>query len=225
MLQQDSEMRKTMLFDRMPQEQCEALAAKSELRTYTAGTVVHSQGDTLRGVLVVSKGRLKLLRSAGKDKTQVIDIAKPGQCMGEVQLLTEMPAVASAVAEEDTECWFIPADVVMPILMDDPVVAGALLWHLAAKIRRIVPLIEDLSLHTVPERVAKLILYFHRDAPDKSFVEFRETQESLARDIGSSREALNRGLKMLGELGFVQNSYPVVHILDEAKLRRFADGF
>jgi CRP/FNR family transcriptional regulator len=226
MLQQDnSETRKTMFFEGMPQDRCEVLEKQSELRTYPAGAVIHSQGDNLQGVLVVSKGFLKLVRHAGRDKSQVIDMARPGQCMGEVQLLTGMPAVASAVASGDTECWFIPAAVLLPMIKDDPVVAGAFLWQLSAKMGLTVSLIESLSLHTVPERVARLVLFFHREAPEKSFVEFRDTQEGLARHIGSSREAFNRGLKMLGDLGFVQNSFPVVHILDEARLRRFADGF
>jgi CRP-like cAMP-binding protein len=225
MLQQDNETRETMLFDGLPQEKCEELEKQSELRTYPAGTVIHSQGDALQGVLVVSKGSLKLVRHAGRDKSQVIDIARPGRCMGEVQLLSGMPAVASAVATEDTECWFIPAAVILQAVKSDPAVAGAFLCQLAAKMRLTVSLIEALSLHTVPERVARLILFFHQEAPEKNFVEFRETQEGLAHHIGSSREALNRGLKMLGELGFVHNSYPVVHIIDEAKLRRFADGF
>ena len=225
MLQQDNETRKTLFLDKLPPEQCEALSRLGEFRTYPAGTVLHSQGDILQGVFIISKGSIKLMRSTGKDKVQVLDIAKPGTIMGEVQLLTEAPAVATAVAAEDLECWFIPAAALLPILKNESVLASAILWHLAAKIKQLVPLIETLSLHTVPERVAKLILHFHEEVPDKNFVEFRETQESLAHHIGSSREAFNRGLKMLTELGFVHNSYPVVHIVDEARLRRFAEGF
>jgi CRP-like cAMP-binding protein len=224
MLQQEGETRKSLFMDRMPQEKCEALERMGEYRAYPAGTVVHTQGDSFHGVLVLQSGLMKLTRSVVKDKVQVIELARPGQIMGEVQLLTGLPAVATATAAEDSECWHIPADAVMPMLESDPVVASVFLWHLAEKVRHMVPLIEDLGLHTVPERVAKLILYFHANEPEKPFVEFRETQEGLSHYIGSSREALNRALKMLCDLGFVHNSFPVVHIVDEAGLRRFASG-
>jgi CRP/FNR family transcriptional regulator len=222
--QHDAEAHKTMFLDRLSKAKCEELMKVGELRSYAAGTVLHSQGERLPGVLVVSKGCLKLVRSTKTDKMQVLHMAAPGRCMGDVSMLTGLPAAASAIAVEDTECWFIPASAMLPFFKSDPEVSAAFLWHMADRMRHLVALVETLSLHTVPERVAKLILDFHEEEPGKNFVEFRDTQEGMAHHIGSSREAFNRGLKMLNDLGFVHNSYPVVHITDEAKLRRFSEG-
>jgi len=104
----------------------------------------------------------------------------------------------------------------------NPILAEVILRHLAGKIQHLVPLVETISLRSVPERVAKLILDYHKKAPNKSFVEFNETQEQLAQYIGASREAFNRALRLLTDLGFVNSSFPVVHISDVQKLKRYS---
>jgi CRP-like cAMP-binding protein len=223
MNQQIPAKQKTTFLENLPPAECEALEKLSEKRSYPAGTIVFPRGEKVPGIFVVSKGCLKICRFAGKDKMQVLDVIEPGQCCGEMMVVTDTPSDIDAVAVEDTECWLIPVAVIEPILRANPLVS-AIFWHLSTKLFRMVPLIEALSLHTVPERVAKMVIDFHDRTPAKSFVEFTDTQEGLARFIGSSREAFNRGLKLLGDLGFIHSTFPVVHITDAAKLRRFAEG-
>jgi len=225
MLQTDTETHRTKFLDFLPPAEGEALKRASELLAFPAGSTVFQQGERLPGIFVVASGCLKLVRSTGKDKIQVLDIVRPGRCVGDVHAITGSPTIASAAASVDSECWLVPKAELGAAFKKDPVLQGAMLMHMAMRLGHMVPLIETLSLHTVPERVAKLILDFHGQEPTKSFVEFYDTQEGLAQFVGSSREAFNRALKMLSDLGFIHNTFPVVHITDEEKLQKFAEGF
>ena len=208
----------------LPEPESQQLSSLSELRTYSDGSVVFSRGEKLPGVFVVSHGALKIFRTTPKDKIQVLDVLLPGQCIGEVQVLSDGYAATNAEARGKTDCWLIPGKALLQVIRESPVVAKVLLKHLSGKILHLVPLVETLSLHSVPERVAQLILDYLSRTPDKNFVEFHETQEELSQYIGASREAFNRALRLLTDLGIIQSTFPVIRVTDGSKLLRYSKG-
>jgi CRP/FNR family transcriptional regulator len=207
-----------------PVARAEELAALGELRVYQDGTLVFDQGEEVPGIFLVSKGALKVFRSDGRGKVQLIDVIQPGGCVGEVQVFDGGLSACGAKAMGRTECWLLPALPLRLLASRDNAVVMSMFPHLARKIRHLIALVETLSLHTVPERVAQLILEYQSRNPARVLVEFTETQDELAQRIGSSREAFSRGLRLLSDLGLIQSTYPVVRILDLNKLQSYAQG-
>lgn len=206
-----------------PQE-AEELSSVSEYRRYPDGTPIFQQGEQIPGVFVVVQGALKVYRTDGRGKVQVLDILQPGTCVGEVQVFDGGLTASGAEAHGDTECWLIPGPALKRMVQKNYAMGEVVIKHFAGKIRHLVQLVETLSLHSVPERVAQLILDYHARNPARSLVEFKETQEDLAQCIGASREAFSRALRLLADLGLIQSTFPVVRILDVAKLQRYARG-
>ncbi|WP_316411078.1 Crp/Fnr family transcriptional regulator [Mesoterricola sediminis] len=217
-------MRRIEYLAGLPAAEAEELAAVSELRKYTDGTPVFSQGETIPGVFVVVQGALKVFRTDGRGKVQVIDILQPGTCVGEVQVFDGGVAASGAEAHGDTECWLVPANALRLMAVKNNAVAMCMIQHFAGKVRHLISLVETLSLHSVPERVGQLILEYQGRNPGRALVEFKETQEDLAQCIGASREAFSRALRLLADLGLIQSTFPVVRILDIQKLQRYARG-
>jgi CRP-like cAMP-binding protein len=213
---------KLKFLSELPVAETEELIGLSELRTYLNGAAIFSKGEKLPGLFVVSKGAFKIFRSVGQGKIQVLDVLKPGQCIGEVQVFSDGTADSNAEAKGNTECWVIPTNVLRQMVYKNPVVSEVMLRHLAAKVKHLVPLIETISLHSVPERVALLIA--ERYSSDKDFVEFKERQEELAQYIGASREAFNRALRLLNDLGLIKAAFPIIQVVDSQKLKRFCKG-
>ena len=225
MNQPNIKIRQTEFLEDLPAAEAEQLSRLSELRKYKDKDMVFEKGDKLPGLFVVSKGGLKIFRAAGEDRIQIVDIVKPGQCIGEAMVFSNSNAVTNAEAWGDTECWVIPSDALRQIVQQNPIVSKAMLKHLAGKILHMVPLVETLSLRNVPERVAQLILDYLAKTPGKKIVEFQERQEELAQHIGVSREAFNRALRFLDqEKGLIRSTFPVVRITDVQKLKRYSKG-
>ncbi|HJU82926.1 MAG TPA: Crp/Fnr family transcriptional regulator [Holophagaceae bacterium] len=196
----------------------------SELRRYDDSQRVFNQGERIPGVFVVASGALKIYRADGRGHVQVLDFLRPGQCVGEVQVFDRGPIASSAEAHGESTCWLIPGEPLHRIAHRNPEVAEVLIQHFAGKVRHLVDLVDALSLHSVPERVAQLILEAHERNPARSLVEFEETQEDLAQCVGASREAFSRALRLLADLGLVHNTFPVVKIVDIPRLQRYAKG-
>lgn len=204
-------------------EEAEEIAQSSEMKTYPDGALVIQQGERLPGVFIVTKGTLKVLRTDGRGKAQVLNMLKPGSCIGEVEVFDGGPSASSAMAYRETEICFIPAASIHQLVCRNPKVAQTVIRSFARKVRRFIALVETLSLHSVPERAAQIILERHAQNPSRALVEFPETQEDLAQCIGASREAFSRSLRLLSDLGLIQSTFPVIHIRDLAKLRQYAN--
>jgi len=208
----------------LPHPEAEELARSSEFRRYPDGTTVFRQGEHLPGIFVVVSGNLKVFRADGRGKIQVLDILDTGTCVGEVQVFDGGLAASSAEAHGDAEVMLVPAEALRRLVRKDNTTAEVLIQHFAGKVRHLITLVETLSLHSVPERVAQLLLDHHARNSTRPLVEFRETQEELAQCIGASREAFSRALRLLMDLGLIQSTFPVVRILDFQKLQRYAKG-
>lgn len=207
----------------LPQAESDELARISEFRRYPAGTQVFRQGERLPGIFLVIRGSLKITRSSGRGKMQVLAILQPGTCVGEVQVFDGAPIASGAEALGDTDCWLVPGEAVRELARRNTVVRDVIIRHFAGKVRHLVALVEALGLHSVPERVAQLLMD-HLKPAEGNQIRFRETQEELAQRVGAGREAFSRSLRLLAGLGLIQSAFPVIQVLDVEKLERYARG-
>ncbi|MDR3671265.1 MAG: Crp/Fnr family transcriptional regulator [Holophaga sp.] len=200
------------------------LFAGCDLRHFGDGDVVFLQGEPMPGVLVVVQGALKVFQTDGR-KVQVVDFLEPGSCCGVDEAFDGGAATSAGEALGQTACWVVPPEPLRLLAARNHNVAMWLSLHLAGRIRSLLSLVETLSLHSVPERVAQLILDYQGRNPGRCLVEFRETQEDSAQRLGASREAFSRALRLMADLGLIKNMFPAVRILDLPKLQRFAAGW
>lgn len=208
----------------LPPSEADELTRVSEFKRYAASSLVFKQGERIPGIFVVIRGSLKITRSSGRGKVQVLAILQPGTCVGEVQVFDGAPVASGAEAQGDTDCWLIPAEALRTLVRNNAIVREVIIRHFAGKVRHLIALVEALGLRSVPERVAQLLLDHINQASDGSQVKFRETQEALAQRLGAGREAFSRSLRLLAGLGLIDTAFPLVRILDLEKLQRYARG-
>ena len=95
------------------------------------------------------------------------------------------------------------------IITQHPTVALQVLHDLAGRLRRFTTLIEDLSLRTGSERLAKLLI--ERAAlPDPH----RITQQEMAIQLGTVREVVARTLAQFEAQGWIHLRRGTIEILD-----------
>lgn len=199
-----------------------AFDALKEPRSFRAGQQVYAQGESAKGIYVLISGKLSVRRKCAEGRFQILQILQPGESVGVVPVFDGEPTSCSVVAHTDATCWFIPAKPLRLLAMKHEEVAEAVHRHLCSKFRNLVAVLEGVSLHSVPERVAKLLLDQHRRNPGRSLVEFPEAEDDLAHYISCSRSTFSRALRQLDDEGMIRNTFPVIHLVDVPKLEAFA---
>jgi CRP/FNR family transcriptional regulator len=199
-----------------------ALDALKEPRSFRAGQQVYAQGEQAQGVFILATGKLSVRRKCTKGRFQVLQILIPGESVGVIPVFDGEPTSCSVVAHTDATCWFIPAKPLLELAFKHEEVGRAIHRHLCAKFRNLVDILEGMSLHSVPERVAKLLLDQHRRNPGRSLLEFPEGEEDLAHYIACSRSTFSRALRQLNDEGMIRNTFPVIRLVDLPRLEAFA---
>ncbi|MBL0314102.1 MAG: Crp/Fnr family transcriptional regulator [Holophagaceae bacterium] len=193
-----------------------------EPRSFRAGQQVYAQGEQAKGIYILISGKLSVQRKCAKGRFQILQILLPGDSVGVVPVFDEEPTSCSVVAHTDATCWFVPAKPLRQLASRHEEIAEAVHRHLCGKFRNLVAVLEGMSLHSVPERVAKLLLDHHHRNPGRLLLEFPEGEEDLAHYISCSRSTFSRALRQLDDEGMIRNTFPVIHLVDVPRLETFA---
>ncbi len=199
-----------------------ALDALKEPRTFQSGQQVYAQGEQAQGIFILVSGKLSVQRKCAKGRFQILQILLPGDSVGVIPVFDGEPTSCGVIAHTDATCWFIPAKPLRLLAMKHEEISEAVHRHLCGKFRNLVAVLEGMSLHSVPERVAKLLLDHYRSNPGHFLLEFPEGEEDLAHYISCSRSTFSRALRQLDEEGLIRNTFPVIHLVDIPRLEAFA---
>ncbi len=99
-------------FDTLGSVELEAVAAACEREQYPAGATILTQGsDPSSSAWVVREGAVEL-----SDGGRVVDVLGAGEMFGHRSMITREPVSLAVRAVEDTICYRIPEDAVLPVL-------------------------------------------------------------------------------------------------------------
>jgi CRP/FNR family transcriptional regulator len=180
------------------------LATRTIERTYAAGASIFSAGDEARGMYVVTSGRVRVVRD-GSGRRHVLHEEGPGGTLGEVPLFEGGGYPATAIAAEETSCFFISRDAIAAAMRVDPEMAWRFLGRLAARVRLLVERIDRLTARSVPQRLAALLLARHETAGNSGApVTLGGTQQEIAEELGTVREVVVRAIRTLCGSGAIE---------------------
>lgn len=212
-------IRAAHLFARLPEETVEALCTISALQTYPAKALVFLDGDPAAGMYVVSSGRIKICRVSLSGREQILTLVTPGQHFNIVPVFDGGPCPANAETITPSEVLYFPADTLRQLVAQHPALALALLRECCGHMRRLVNLVDDLTLHTVQGRLARMLV---QTASSK--IKTPLTQAEMAAQLGTVREMVGRSLKTFETLGLIEIQRGVIRVIDQPGLLAQADG-
>src|SRR5436190_9060234 len=99
-------------FDDLAEDALEVLARSAEVEFFPAGTTIFRQGEgPMHHVRVVRRGSVELVSDG-----RVLDLLGEGELFGHPSMLSGLPTGFEARAGEDTLCYRLPAEAVVPLL-------------------------------------------------------------------------------------------------------------
>jgi CRP/FNR family transcriptional regulator len=209
-------------------EDVNAIAGLAEVRKVARGAPLFSEGQPAEGLFVVRTGELKLVKTARDGREQILYLARPGRPITEGLRFDGGTYAASAVAMRQASALLIENGALGALGERRPQVLRALVDLRARRVDRLLALISDLSLRTVPARLASFLctLVAQRSArgEDPRTLVRDLTTETVAGRLGTVREEISRGLALLEREGAVKVSPDVIVVEDLARLEAIAYG-
>jgi CRP-like cAMP-binding protein len=201
------------------------IAARTVERGYAERARIFRQGDACAGLHVVLHGQVRVYRANRDGREQVLHVCGPGEPLAEVPLFDGGPYPASARAEVDTRLLLLPIDAFQQLCRTRPEVAEGTIRELGRRLRRMVGLVEKISLKDVPARVALTLLeHAERAGPahDGQSFDLPRTQEEMAAELATTRESVARALARLRREGAIEQRGARVRIVSLAALQQVA---
>lgn len=193
----------------------------SEVR-YDKGSHFLAEGNYTDSLYFIVSGLVKVYKTSASGKEQVLHLAPPGDSLNDVSLYDGGPNAAGMVALTPVVLYSIGKKDIFRVLHQNPALMMNVIGALAERIRRDSNLLEDLSSSQVLARLAKLFL--GRYGGEELTAGLNLTQKDLASLVGSSREMVNRSLKVIEEMGGIRMSRRSVIIIDKSVLQKIAGG-
>lgn len=219
-------LRRVPLLATLPPPLFEEIAALCAARPLAKGELIFSEGDPARFLPIVVAGQVKLYRLGPDGREQVLHLVRAPASFAEAAVFGPGVFPASAEAVGPSELATIPREELVALLARRPQVTLALLASMSYWLRRLVDLVEGLSLHTVEERVAAYLwsAFVRSGQPVLGGAKIRleDPKHLIAALCGTAPEVLSRSFRKLESEGIVAVDGPVATLLDAARLQALA---
>lgn len=202
------ELKKNFLFENLPDDILKEIAAFCRPSTFSRKSVIFHEGDPAEGFYLLVAGKVIVFKVSFEGKEQVIHIVEPEQTFAEASVFSGGTYPAFAKAIEDSQLIFIPKKEFLDKLTEKPEIAIRMLSSMAAWLRRMVDLVEDLSLKDVEARFLRFLknrLERTGAAIDKDTeIELDVDKAVIAAKINAVPETFSRMLKRLSEKKIIE---------------------
>ena len=193
------------------------IARAATVRKLSRGEVLALEGDPCTSVCIVIEGRIRALKMSAQGREQVVAELQKGDGCYFAPAIDGLPLPVTTQAATRATLLCFSRDEFRSILDRHPSVAAGVLAEFAQRLRQLTSLVENLSLRTVPQRLAGLLLQ-RADDPTSH----RMTQREMAAQLGTVREVVARALGDLSRRGLIDVQRGVIELLDRDALEGLA---
>ncbi|MFH1086260.1 MAG: Crp/Fnr family transcriptional regulator [Chloroflexota bacterium] len=200
-----------------------ALARASALKRVAQGEHIFLQGDPADTIFFVCSGAVGIVLSSADGQELVINEMRPGDCLGELGVLTRQPRSASAVARSDGQLVAIPSAVFWEVLSAEPELARRMLVLTAQRLQASSEREAILAFMDAEARVARLLLYLERLNAPKGYITI--SQADLGRWVGLTRQTVAAIQGRWRRRGWLLTGRGRIVLLDYARLGQVSQQF
>ena len=180
--------------------------------------MVFSEGDPGDTAFIVRAGAIAILLTTPDGRELVINEMRPGDCFGELALLTNAPRSATAIARANSELLVIPRDAFLAELEREPKIMRKLLATLARRLHTSAERESALAFLDAPSRLARALLQLDHENRALGYVTI--SQEELAQHIGITRQTTAKILGQWRRKGWIVTGRGKLVVLDRNALRK-----
>jgi CRP/FNR family cyclic AMP-dependent transcriptional regulator len=201
-----------------------ALANMAHPQHYRKGQIIFFRGDPGNAMYVLVAGSVELTLPSELGTDVLVERLRPPEPFGVLAALDGRPRYLTAVAAEKSQALALFRDDLVAFLGQHADASLRIAEFLCLRLRQVTGLLADMAFLDLPSRLAKRLCEtagtLHAASVDP--IDVWISQEQLAEMAGATREAVNRQLARLRELGMIETGRGRVRILRPVGLRKVA---
>jgi CRP-like cAMP-binding protein len=206
-----------------------ALAGRGQARTFHPGETVMRQGDAADSVVVLLDGHVKVVASTTDGRSVVHAIYGSSDVVGEFEAIGDHPVrAASVIAVDIVQARVLARDEYLGYLLAHPraalALARVLIRRLGAADRRRIAATSVGAAQALAHYLLDLVEGARERRANPTELDVPLVQDELASLLALSRNSLVRALGSLRARGLIATHRRTITVIDEAGLRRFAEG-
>jgi len=190
--------------------------------TYPKGSVLFSEGEPPRGVMILCKGRVKVYINSAEGKTLILRVAKPGDVLGLRSVIANRPRQATAETIETCRVTFFRREDFLRLLHDHGELSLKAAQQLSTSYETACEQVRSIGLAgSAPKKLARFLLDWTADgkrvgAGVRGVLTL--THEEIGQLINASRETVTRTLGEFKHHQLVHLKGSVISIPDRSAL-------
>ena len=213
------------LFDMLDEPQKVAVIEAGQCREFRNRMLLIRQGDPPDGIFVILSGTVESVFYSEGERELRLARWHSQDFVGAPHLFGDAPQKWSARAVGSVSALHLNQDCLRGLIRAEPKFAETLITCLGHKGERYSDLAQNLAFHSVPERLAKVLL---RAALSEDGIETKTSylrylnRLELSQEIGSTRQAVGAALKSYEKAGVIKRETGEAYTLNLTSLRRIA---
>jgi len=207
-------------------DQLEAFRACSVTAIYRRRQVIFHERTPASGLYILCHGAVKLYQSDRFGRDHILEVAGPGDVLGELPTDPAEPYSVSAEAVTDAQLCFLPRERLIPFIQLHPLVGVRLIAALSRALSAARRKVRTLALKNAEGRLAELLLQL---APgnggdgEQVRVPMPYSRREIGEMIGVSTETAIRLLAGLKRKRVIDFGRQELLLMDAERLRRLAN--
>ncbi|MDE0883908.1 MAG: Crp/Fnr family transcriptional regulator [Myxococcota bacterium] len=200
-------LRASFLFKELEDRDIDTLASAVSFASLNGREELFHQGSQGSRLYIVVRGRLKVLTTSSEGDEIVFNILGPGEVIGELAILNDMPRTATVRAIEVCELLSLHQRDLLAFLEDHPGAGLKLARVLARRVSQLSELLSDMQFLNLPYRLAKkmtaLAHTYGSQQEGGLRIKLRLSQEEWGDLVGATRESVNKQFRAWTKEGLI----------------------
>ncbi len=217
------------LLETLPEPMHTAMLARLGQRNVAKGELLAAQGEVASGLWFLASGQLEFQIEHADGERSFIGIAKPGDYLGDCELLSHSPHFATISAQDHCTLWWLPARSFWQAMAESPAFATQVARRMAHRLRLMQQVQAARHHMSLPRQLAGIILHLARhygqcSEQGEHVVGLKLSRQQLAEMAGTSRQSIHPILQQWQQAGWIDYRYGKLRVLDLPALRYSVNG-
>jgi CRP-like cAMP-binding protein len=211
-------LRSVPLFADLNDKALAEMAHASHRKKFPKGNYLFMQADPSEAAYIVRSGSIAIVLFSADGRELLINEMRPGDCFGEVGVLTGQPRSTGAVARVNSEVLVIPGAAFMAAIDGEQKLARRVLNTIAERLRASSERESALVFLDAQARLGRVLLQLDQQFSEEGYVTI--SQAELAQRTGMTRQTVAKTLGKWRRAGWLITGRGRIVVLDHHKLEQ-----